>query len=266
MKSDLQFLHRLYRLLLNLYPRPYRKEYGEELQTVFNLSLDDAIKIGPMEVAGVVLRELMGLPTAILHEHLRKPKYGLVALASSFEKGNFMEIIHEIGWADLGSWRAALASFLPLWLLSFAFAVPVSIDLVAYIAFYLAIPVSIILLRKGWLTFDLILYSLFPFPFIFSFIFEGIHTSYRTPFSLLCALVLTTGIVGYQRSLNKDSLTLAWLILLVTAIATWIFASHAAQNYWQMVSDLGYGCLLLTPGCPPLTGNETPWWVLFFSW
>ena len=57
------------------------------------------------------------------------------------------------------------------------------------------------------------------------------------PFILLCALSLTTGIVGYQRSLNKDFLTLGWLILVLIVIATWVVASHADQNYWQMVSS-----------------------------
>ena len=62
----------LYALLLYLFPRRYREEYGEELQSVFNLSLDDAIKIGPMEFAWVILRELISLPTTILYEHLRE--------------------------------------------------------------------------------------------------------------------------------------------------------------------------------------------------
>jgi hypothetical protein len=260
----MQFLRGCYGLLLNLYPKTYREENGDELQAVFNASLNDAIQIGLLEVTSVLLREMIGLSEAILYEHLRTRRYGLVHQPSIFAKGIYTETIEKIGWADLGSWTATLASFLPLWLLSFAFTGAVSIKL-AYVAFYLTIPVSLILLWKGWLTFDLILYSLFSFPFIFMFTFESIDTSYKTPFILLCTLVLTTGIVGYQRSLNKDSLTLAWLILLLATIATWMFASHAAQNYWQMVSDLGYGCVLLTPGCPPLTGNETPWWVLLFS-
>jgi hypothetical protein len=61
-----------YSLFLNLFPRAYRDEYGEELQAVFNLSLDDAMKIGWVDVTGVVLRELIGLPKAILYEHLRE--------------------------------------------------------------------------------------------------------------------------------------------------------------------------------------------------
>ena len=61
-----------YALLLNLFPKAYRAEYGDELQAVFYLSLDDARKTGWVEVTGVVLRELINLPKAILYEHLRE--------------------------------------------------------------------------------------------------------------------------------------------------------------------------------------------------
>ena len=71
-RANLQFLRRFYGLLLNLYPEKYRAEYGEELQVVFNLSLDDAMKTGKMEVTLVTLRELLSLPKAILYEHLRE--------------------------------------------------------------------------------------------------------------------------------------------------------------------------------------------------
>jgi len=71
-KSGLQFLHRLYRLLLNLYPKTYRAEYGEELQAVFALSLADAAKYRNLEIANLVLRELVALPQGILFEHLRE--------------------------------------------------------------------------------------------------------------------------------------------------------------------------------------------------
>lgn len=62
----------LYALLLRLFPRSYREEYGDELQAVFNLSLDDAMNSGLMDAVRVVLRELFSLPAAILYEHLRE--------------------------------------------------------------------------------------------------------------------------------------------------------------------------------------------------
>jgi len=194
----------------------------------------------------VVLRELIGLPKAILYEHLRKPRYGLVAQTSMLEKGSYMKTVPKIEWEELGSWKATLASLLPLWLFFFAFT-NISgsfLEILEIIAFYLILPVCIVSLLKGWMTFELLLYSFFPIPIMF--LFDEMDWSYRISILLFCTLILTVGIVGYQRSLNKDSVTLAWLILLLTAIATWIFASHAVQNYWQM-------------------DNETPWWVILFS-
>jgi hypothetical protein len=62
----------LYSLLLRLFPRAYRAEYGDELQTVFDSSLDDAMRSGKLETVRVTLRELVNLPQAILYEHLRE--------------------------------------------------------------------------------------------------------------------------------------------------------------------------------------------------
>jgi hypothetical protein len=62
----------LYALLLHLFPRAYQDEYGEELRTVFDLSFDEAMQEGWAEVAGFISRELLDLPKAIIHEHLRE--------------------------------------------------------------------------------------------------------------------------------------------------------------------------------------------------
>jgi hypothetical protein len=57
-----------------------------------------------------------------------------------------------------------------------------------------------------------------------------------------------------------------WLILGIFLAGAWLLANNAAGNYWQMVGDLGYvECMPDFTGCASLTGNETPWWVLFFS-
>lgn len=72
MKRRLQFLHGVYGFLLRLYPKSYRDEYGEELQIIFQLSLEEAATKSGFEVAGVVLREWVNLPMAIVHEHIRE--------------------------------------------------------------------------------------------------------------------------------------------------------------------------------------------------
>jgi len=71
MKS-LQFLRSCYSFLISLYPKTYREEYGSELQTVFSLSIDDAMRLGRLEITKAILHELLSLPKAIIHEHLRE--------------------------------------------------------------------------------------------------------------------------------------------------------------------------------------------------
>lgn len=68
----MQSLRRFYGLLLHLFPKTYWEEYGEELQVVFNLSLEDAVKTGKLETARVGLCELASLPKAMIYEHLRE--------------------------------------------------------------------------------------------------------------------------------------------------------------------------------------------------
>lgn len=72
MRSNLGFLHKFYAGLLKLYPKTFRQEYGDELQAVFKLSMDDAMKVGNWEIARVVLQELINLPKAAFFEHVRE--------------------------------------------------------------------------------------------------------------------------------------------------------------------------------------------------
>lgn len=180
-----------------------------------------------------------------------------------------METIRKLRYVYVtdDSWLATVASLLPLWLWSFAISVegfpkpPIPVE-VGIAFFWLAIPVSIVLLWRRWLPPDVLLISLVPFVFVFQF--DEISTRYKTPFILLCALILSIGMVVAQRS---GSLTVRWLILAFVTVFVLVFSSNAAQNYWQLMSELGdfeFGCFPDAPGCPPLTGREMPWWVLFF--
>jgi len=98
----MQFICRLYGLFLKLFPRTYREEYSDELQAVFNLSLDDAHNIGGLELALTILREFSSLPGAILHEHLRERRRRKMdkTLASRFDFAP-------------GSWTEAFAALAP---------------------------------------------------------------------------------------------------------------------------------------------------------
>ncbi len=99
MKRTLQFLDRLYALLLHLYPRRYQDEYGVELQVVFHLSLSDALRTGGWEPAKVVLQELISLPKAILVQHLRERRKA--KMVRKF--GAYFDFTHGSSWEFLAA-------------------------------------------------------------------------------------------------------------------------------------------------------------------
>ena len=70
MNSGWQSLRLIYGKCLMLYPKIYREEYGEELQAVFGLSIEEAIKKGEFEIERSTLRELVSLPQAVVLEYL----------------------------------------------------------------------------------------------------------------------------------------------------------------------------------------------------
>ena len=72
MNSARQFLSAFYAKLLHLYPKTFREEYGEELQIVFDLSLEEAAAKGGFEFERLVWREWISLPKAVFLEHLRE--------------------------------------------------------------------------------------------------------------------------------------------------------------------------------------------------
>jgi len=94
-----------YSLLLHLFPKAYREEYGDELQMVFDSLLVDAMKDGWMEVIVVISRELVGLPKAILYEYLREIRKARMnkGFYSRFDFAN-------------GSWIEFLTSLFPFFL------------------------------------------------------------------------------------------------------------------------------------------------------
>ena len=177
-----------------------------------------------------------------------------------------METMKKIQWKPEDSRIATLVSLLPLWLLSLIILAivlpqPPIPEGLAVSAVLLILAVSIALLWKGWLDIDIFLYSLFPF--ILFFFFGEVYLTYRIPFIVLCVLLLSVGIfLAQYTSKAGDSLTTRWLILFFVAAITWVIASHAAQNYWHMLGDLGYGappleCMPNTTDCP-LIGKVIP--------
>lgn len=118
-----KYLRRCYALLLRLYPKDYREEYGEELRAVFDLSLDGARKIDETEFFKVVLRELGGLPGAILYAHLRERRRkmtGKFASRFDFEPGSRNEALVALApflvFGALPVLFDALGGYVPAWM------------------------------------------------------------------------------------------------------------------------------------------------------
>jgi hypothetical protein len=168
-------------------------------------------------------------------------------------------------WVDVGSWQATLASLLPLWLLSLSIVIffsQINIPIgLLYVALWLFPILSLVFIAKGWMTFEVLLYSLFPVLLLFQL--DETSMAYRITLILACTVLLSIGIVGYHISLNRDRIGLAWFLLLLVFLATWFFASHANQNYWQMAVDLGYNACD-NEGCMTLIPTDNSWWFLFF--
>jgi hypothetical protein len=72
MTRTAMLLTRLYTWSLRLYPRQYRLDYASELQTVFEMALDEISTTGFKAVLWFGLRELSDLPGALVFQHRRE--------------------------------------------------------------------------------------------------------------------------------------------------------------------------------------------------
>jgi hypothetical protein len=102
-------MKRLYALLLYLFPSSYRHEYGDELQAVFDLSLDAARNQGIWVVLRLILRELIELPGALIYEHLRYMR-----------RANMIDKLSSYFDFTYGSWKEFFIALFPFFLVCFA--------------------------------------------------------------------------------------------------------------------------------------------------
>jgi hypothetical protein len=80
MSYPAQFITRVYGLLLRLYPRQFRVEFGDEMQCVFADLVNDAAKRGLTAVLMVCAREMWELPRNVACEHWRGLQKGSVRM------------------------------------------------------------------------------------------------------------------------------------------------------------------------------------------
>lgn len=80
-------MKKYYALLLRLFPKPYREEYADELEAVFNLAFEEALETGRIEPARLMVRELFSLPKAIVYVYLREMRRTMTGrqFSSGFE-------------------------------------------------------------------------------------------------------------------------------------------------------------------------------------
>lgn len=69
MKKTLKTLDHFFRFLLLTYPKPYREEYGFEVQGVFKQIISEAAHQNTLQLALVTLRELRDYPITLIREH-----------------------------------------------------------------------------------------------------------------------------------------------------------------------------------------------------
>jgi len=65
---------RIYKLLLHLYPRTFREQFGEELVDTFAEALHHAEEEGDETLFATCIREVVDLPISIVREHISKPR------------------------------------------------------------------------------------------------------------------------------------------------------------------------------------------------
>ena len=96
-------LTRLYAWSLRLYPRQYRLDYASELQTVFEMAVDEARTTGINAVLWFGLRELSDMPGALLFQHRRE------------RRNRKMEReLNNSSLSDALTWKGAFISLVPL--------------------------------------------------------------------------------------------------------------------------------------------------------
>ncbi len=85
--DSIQGIAKIYSLLLRLFPRDFRNEFGEEMEDVFTATLEEAAKTGTTLVVRACFFELFDLPGNLVVEHLSNLRKGRVMKNKSFELG-----------------------------------------------------------------------------------------------------------------------------------------------------------------------------------
>lgn len=221
-----QFAVRLYALLLQLYPRSFQAEFGEEMQSVLAAELAEAAKRGTAAVARVCWRELCDSPVAIIREHWRERRHMMDT--QSLERASL--------WGVL----AALVIF-PLAAIPRREELPQVVQFAAYYgAFGLAIVLLVIGLAKGLPVWSLPSLGLFLAGFIYRPVFLDLN-----PFLMSLLPPPLHGPLYWL--INSGSLWLGLLVLLIILVTASAILPPLRPLYqrfqrdWTLLSFIVYG-------------------------
>lgn len=237
----MQLIRSIYGLLLLLFPKEYRVEYGEELQAVFNLSLEDAIRGERFQVIRVILRELIGLPKAVVLEHLRERRQG--KMNKGFDP--YLDFAN-------GSWKEFLTALLPFFLaggvmplLSYLGRARIVSGMFGAVIVLPVLGLFIILLMVGakkgmprwslpYLGFLLSILSLYLFSIVFGTPIYLLFRNFRDQ-SILLVDILWDGIFWYG---------------LLFAISLLVVLSRVSSTFQHFKNDWTLSCFVLYGGVP----------------
>ncbi|HKI53340.1 MAG TPA: hypothetical protein VJ987_04390 [Anaerolineales bacterium] len=282
------FLLKLHRSLLNLYPKKYRDEYSEELHTVFNLSLDDAT--GRLEEIKIFLQELMGLPGAIIHEHLRerskRKMFGKFASRFDFEPGSRNETLAALAPFLLIGALPTLMTYinksvgLPMWIqIVFTLFMWFSVGGLLFVGFkkgvprwfmpYLGLPLPFLSVYGFFGLFSQLIFDWMPASdlyqsswFLGQLVFQGLL--WIGLIILIILLLLVTGLISKFRPFYdriRDDWTLLCFVLYGTAPFALVLSFDDYQNQ-EPYLFLSFS-ILAAGGWLYLRNNDT--WKRFWS-
>lgn len=273
-------MKRLYSLLLRLFPKSYRDEYGNELQAVFNLAFDASKKSGKLEAARLVLRELISFPGAAVYQHLRERSTkmsGTFASRFDFPAGTRNETLAAMApfvlFGVLPLFLSVLDTFIviPLWFqvalrLFLVFSV-LSLFVIGFVKgvprwsfpyLGLPLPVASILLLDILPEFPALFNRLYDISWFYgAFVFGGL-TLMGVLLSVVL-LVLVTGVIPkfypFHQRLREDW-TLVCLLLYGTTPFLLVFLFEGFRNEELY---LIFAFLALAVGAWHYLRNDHPW-------
>ena len=103
MSIMIRSISKSYGMLSRLLPRDFQQEFGEEMESVFAASLEEASKTGVALVVRICFFELIDLPANLVVEHLSQLRKGNLRKNMSFEVGRSRAVLMAalgmmVGW------------------------------------------------------------------------------------------------------------------------------------------------------------------------